>query len=188
LFPLVVSKAAPLGFEPEASLPTARHLTRMLRVLPNVPELPPTPLQNPVPAKSVAVGEFYWGYRSGVVATKVPDWGEFVLAELTQPFDHADVTYFFPLMAQTEQQLGFKPRFGAFDAALDAFYVYDYFHSDLHPALALASVINSTATAPPTNRSTSSALPPKGSIRRPSLLVLSGLICAMVKLSPIRTP
>jgi hypothetical protein len=213
-FPLVVSKAAPFGFEPEASLPTARHLTRMLRTVPNpllqflltdsvrliraelaaqgidsgqcisldtkhiiawvkennpkayvsrrydktqqppgdpdcklgckrrhnrrtdAPQPPPTPRQNPVPAKTVAVGEFYWGYGSGVVATKVPGWGEFVLAELTQPFDQADVTYFFPLMAQTEQRLGFKPRFGAFDAALDAFYVYDYFHSDLHEGFA----------------------------------------------------
>ena len=34
-FPLVVSKTAPFGFEPEASLPTARHLTRMLRTMPN---------------------------------------------------------------------------------------------------------------------------------------------------------
>ncbi|MBE7471966.1 MAG: hypothetical protein HS114_22755 [Anaerolineales bacterium] len=36
------------------------------------------------------------GLRPGVVATKVPDWGEFVLAELTQTFDKNDVTYFFP--------------------------------------------------------------------------------------------
>lgn len=34
-FPLVLSKATPLGFDPKASLPTARHLTRMLRSLPN---------------------------------------------------------------------------------------------------------------------------------------------------------
>ena len=31
------------------------------------------------------MGEYYWGYGSGVVAIKVPDWGEFILAELTQP-------------------------------------------------------------------------------------------------------
>jgi hypothetical protein len=59
---------------------------------------------------------------------KVPDWGEFVLAEMTQTFDKADVTYFFPLMHQVKQRLGFKPRFGTFDAAFDAFYVYEYFH------------------------------------------------------------
>jgi hypothetical protein len=29
---------------------------------------------------------------------------------------------------QTEQRLGFRPRFATFDAAFDAFYVYDYFH------------------------------------------------------------
>jgi len=65
-----------------------------------------------------------------VVATKVPDWGEFVLAELTLPFDQSDVSYFHPLMADTERRLGFRPRFGAFDAAFDAFYVYEYFHQD----------------------------------------------------------
>jgi len=92
--------------------------------------LPPTPTANPVPAKNVRVGEFYWGYGSGVVATKVPNWGEFVLAELTQPFDHSDVSYFFPLMTDTERRLGFRPRFGAFDAAFDAFYVYEHFHRD----------------------------------------------------------
>jgi hypothetical protein len=213
-FPLVISKTVPLGFDPEASLPTARHLTRMLRTIPNPvlqflladtvrliraelsaqglnsgdcisldtkhvvawvkennpkayvtrrydktnqpagdpdcklgckrrhnrraasQELPPTPRQNPRPAKTIPIGEFYWGYGSGVVATKVPGWGEFVLAELTQPFDRADVTYFFPLMTTTQRRLGFKPRFGAFDAALDAFYVYDYFHSDNHDGFA----------------------------------------------------
>jgi hypothetical protein len=93
-------------------------------------EPPPTPLDNPVPANTISVGEYYWGYASGVVATKVPDWGEFVLAELTQPFDKSDVSYFFPLMADVERRLRFRPKFGAFDAAFDAFYVYEYFHRD----------------------------------------------------------
>lgn len=70
---------------------------------------------------------YYWGYGSGIVATKVPGYGEFVLAELTQTFDRADPTYFLPLMAQVEQRLGFKPPFGAFDAAFDPFYVFEYF-------------------------------------------------------------
>ena len=70
---------------------------------------------------------YYWGYASGIVATKVPGYGEFVLAELTQPFNCADVSYFFPLLADTERRLGFKPRYGAFDAAFDAWYVFDYF-------------------------------------------------------------
>lgn len=92
-------------------------------------ETPPaTPTTNPLPADTVQVGEFYWGYASGVAAVKVPGWGEFVLAEMTQPFDRSDVSYFFPLMAMVERRMGRKPRFGAMDAAFDAFYVYDYFH------------------------------------------------------------
>ena len=87
-----------------------------------------TPTTEAAPARTVRVGDYYWGYASGVVATKVADWGEFVLAELTQPFDQSEVSYFFPLMTQTEQRLGRRPRFGALDAGFDAHYVYDYFH------------------------------------------------------------
>ena len=93
-------------------------------------EPPPTPTRNPVPANTISVGEYYWGYASGVVATKVPGWGEFVLAELTQPFNKSDVSYFSPLMADIERRLGFRPRFGAFDAAFDAFYVYAHFYRE----------------------------------------------------------
>lgn len=79
---------------------------------------------------SRSVGEYYWGYGSGIVVTKVPGFGEFVLAELTQPFDHGDLSYFYPLMRATEQRLGHKPRYGTFDAAFDAWYVYAYFSSE----------------------------------------------------------
>ena len=72
-------------------------------------------------------GDYYWGYASGVVATKVDDWCEVVLAEMTQTFDHADESYFHPLMAQTEVNLGQKPKFGALDGAYDTFYVHEYF-------------------------------------------------------------
>jgi len=92
-----------------------------------------TPTSNPVPADTISVGEYYWGYASGVVALKVPGWGEFVLAEFTQPFNRADVSYFFPLMAMVEQRLGHKPRLGALDAAYDAWYIYDYFHREDDP-------------------------------------------------------
>lgn len=91
-------------------------------------EPPATPSTNPLPAKTIQVGEFFWGYASGVVATKVSGWGEFVLAELTQPFDRSDISCFFPLMAATERRLGFRPKYGALDAAFDAFYIYEYFH------------------------------------------------------------
>jgi hypothetical protein len=36
-------------------------------------------------------------------------------------------------MKKTEQILGCKPRFGAFDAAFDAWYIYEYFHRDDDP-------------------------------------------------------
>jgi hypothetical protein len=209
-FPLTVDVHFAWGFDADASLPTPRHLTRMLRQVPNAvlqslldssvallqaefaslgirlgeciamdtkvilawvkennpkaylkkrerydktrqpssdpdcrlgckrrhnqrassKEPPPTPPDQPVPGGTISVGEFYWGYASGVVATKVPDWGEFVLAELTLPFDQPDVSYFYPLMQDTQRRLGFRPRFGAFDAAYDAWYVYAYFHRD----------------------------------------------------------
>jgi hypothetical protein len=210
-FPLVPDRANSCGFDPEASLPTQRHLTRLLRTMPNAtpqflfaasvaallkvladakcadvaqtvsldtkhiiawvkennpkayvtdrydktkqpagdpdcklgckrrhnqrtsPDDVETPSHNPVPASTLGVGEYYWGYGSGVVAAKVPGWGEFVIAELTLPFNRADVAYFFPLMAQTDRHLGFRPRIGAFDAAFDAFYVYAHFHRDDDP-------------------------------------------------------
>jgi hypothetical protein len=210
-FPLVPSLRFSCGFDPDQSLPTERHLTKLLRKIPNqsvqflfrdsvrlllghfasqgIPvgecisldtkhilawvkennpkayvetrfdktkqpkgdhdcklgckrkrnqhsskdSETPTPPTNPIPASGLAVGEFYWGYGSGTVVTKVPEEGEFVIAELTQTFDHADVSYFFPLMANTEQVLGCKPRFGTFDAAFDAWYVYDYFQRDHDP-------------------------------------------------------
>lgn len=210
-FAPVPDRARPWGFDPEASLPTARHFTRMLRSIPNVviqflldstvtllqqelaevgvrlgqaisldtkhilawvvennpkayvPESqrldktrqpkwdrhcklgckrkrnrppfqeqgqPETPTKNPSPPTNFSVtDEYYWGYGSGVVTTKVPGWGEFVLAELTQTFDHDDLTYFFPLLNHVERRLGHKPAYGAFDAAFDAFYVYEYFHA-----------------------------------------------------------
>lgn len=209
-FPCQPDPGYPLGFNPQRSLPTPRHLTRLLRLTPNsvlqllldstvtlleteladlgfslsqaisldtkhilawvtennpkayVSEArrldktrqpkgdkdcklgckrkrnrppsqeqgqPQTPTKEPQPPTNFsAQDEYYWGYASGVVATKIPDWGEFVLAELTQTFDHDDLTYFFPLLSQVERRLGRKPTSGAFDAAFDAWYVYDYFH------------------------------------------------------------
>jgi len=101
---------------------------------------PTTPTRNPVPAKLVSAGEYYWGYGSGVVVAKVPTWGEFVIAELTQPFDHGDVTYFFPLMQQMEDRLGYRPRYATFDAAFDAWYVYAYFYRENDPNFGFAAV------------------------------------------------
>jgi hypothetical protein len=88
----------------------------------------------------VSVGEFYWGYGSGVVVTKIPGWGEFVIAEMTQPFDTGDTTYFFPLMNQVEMRLGYRPRYGTFDAAFDAWYVYAHFYRENQPDFGFAAV------------------------------------------------
>jgi hypothetical protein len=102
--------------------------------------LPVTPTKNPRPAKLMQVGEYYWGYGSGVVVAKVPERGEFVIAEMTQPFDQGDVTYFFPLMQQTEERLGYRPRYATFDAAFDAWYVYAYFYRENDPEYGFAAV------------------------------------------------
>lgn len=89
---------------------------------------PVAPTTDAQPAKSLQVGvDILWGYASGVVATRLPDGTEVVLAERTRPFNESDPSYFFPLMQQVEARLGRKPRFGAWDAAYDAHYVYDYF-------------------------------------------------------------
>lgn len=34
------------------------------------------------------------------------------------------------MLADTERRLGFRPKFAALDAAFDAFYVYEYFHTE----------------------------------------------------------
>ena len=99
-----------------------------------------TPARNPVSASTVSVGEYYWGYGSGVVVAKVPTWGEFVIAELTQPFDQGDVTYFFPLMSQVDARLGYRPRYATFDAAFDAWYVYAHFYRENQPDFGFAAV------------------------------------------------
>jgi hypothetical protein len=63
-----------------------------------------------------------------VVATRLSEHTEIVLAERTRPFNESDPSYFHPLMAMVEARLGRKPRYGTWDAAYDAHYVHDYFH------------------------------------------------------------
>jgi hypothetical protein len=89
----------------------------------------PTPTTDAKAASQLQVGiDILWGYASGIVVTHLPDGTEVVLAERTRPFNESDPSYFQPLMAQVEQRLGRKPRYGAWDTAFDAHYVYDYFH------------------------------------------------------------
>lgn len=54
------------------------------------------PKADGTPGSKARVGEYYWVYASGLVATKVPHWGEVVLAEKTLPFDHGELSYFLP--------------------------------------------------------------------------------------------
>lgn len=88
----------------------------------------PSPTKYPSTPTNFSGDVYYWGYATGTVATKVPEWGEFVLAEYTQTFNKGDATFFFPLMHDTERRLGFRPPYGTWDAGFDAFYVYDYYH------------------------------------------------------------
>lgn len=93
------------------------------------PSEPSTPSSEPLPKSDLQIGaDILWGYASGIVVTPLGDAGAAVLAEYTQPFNASDSSYFQPLMAQTERHLGRRPRFGTWDAAFDAFWIYDYFH------------------------------------------------------------
>jgi hypothetical protein len=71
--------------------------------------------------------EYLWGYGSGIIAATVADYGDVVLAELTQPFNQRDITFFRPLYVQVISALGLYPTHLAADAAYDAWYVYDAF-------------------------------------------------------------
>lgn len=69
--------------------------------------------------------ELIWGYGSGVAAATTPDYGDVVLAEYTQPFNEADITYFRPLYQRTVVALNQFPTYLTADAAFDAWYVYE---------------------------------------------------------------
>ncbi len=68
--------------------------------------------------------EYLWGYGSGVASATIPDYGDVVLAEFTQPFNENDITYFVPLYIRTVATLGFFPTHITADAAFDAWYTY----------------------------------------------------------------
>ncbi len=113
--------------DPDCKVGCKRRSNQGSRAQPGAARPTPKAEGRPATRRSASIGEFYWGYASGLAVTKQPIWGEFVLAERTATFDHSDVSYFYPLMAEVERRLGCKPRFGTGDAAYDAFYVYDYF-------------------------------------------------------------
>jgi hypothetical protein len=69
--------------------------------------------------------EYLWGYGLGLASAYIPDYGDVVLAQYTQPFNENDITYFVPLYIQTIAHLGFFPTHITADAAFDAWYVYE---------------------------------------------------------------
>ena len=68
--------------------------------------------------------EYVWGYGSGVASATSPRYGDVVLAEWTQPFNEADVTYFAPVYHQAVAALGTPPTNRTADAAFDAWRIY----------------------------------------------------------------
>ncbi len=72
--------------------------------------------------------EYLWGYGTGISVARDTTYGEFVLAEQTQPFNRHDSQYYFPLMTQTRSRLGRGPKRYSADAAFDAWYIYEDIH------------------------------------------------------------
>lgn len=68
--------------------------------------------------------EYLWGYGSGIATATIPDDGDVVLAEYTQPFNESDVSYYLPLFIQMGAVLGHFPLPVTADAPYDACYVY----------------------------------------------------------------
>ena len=67
--------------------------------------------------------EYLWGYGTGIVSATDPVHGDVVLAEVTQPFNRQDVTYFHPVYARPWPPRP-PPTNLAADAAFDAWHVY----------------------------------------------------------------
>jgi hypothetical protein len=114
--------------DPDCKLGVKKSRNRAPADADGASDAPPARTTDAKPTRDLQVGvDILWGYASGIVVTRLPNGSEVVLAERTRPFNESDPSYFFPLMAQVEQRLGRKPRFGAWDCAYDAHYVYEYF-------------------------------------------------------------
>jgi hypothetical protein len=69
--------------------------------------------------------EYLWGYGTGIATATDPVFGDVVLAEVTQPFNRQDITYYHPVYAQAVAHLGARPTNVTADAAFDAWHVYE---------------------------------------------------------------
>lgn len=81
--------------------------------------------QDGAPGTRGPAKEYLWGYGTGIATATVPAYGDAVLAEVTQPFNAQDVTYYHPVYAQAVANLGQRPTNVAADAAFDAWHVYE---------------------------------------------------------------
>lgn len=81
--------------------------------------------REPADGSTTASKECLWGYGSGVVAATTPDYGDVVLAELTQPFQCSDVSYDDVLLQCLLLYLPKRVANLAADAAFDAWYLYE---------------------------------------------------------------
>lgn len=71
-----------------------------------------------------ATKTYLWGYGTGIATATASSVGDVVLADVTQPFDRQDITYFPPVYAQAVAHLGRRPTNLTADAAFDAWHVY----------------------------------------------------------------
>lgn len=69
--------------------------------------------------------EYLWGYGTGIASATTPRTGDVVVAEVTQPFNRQDITYFTPVDAQATHHLGHPPTNRTADAAFDAWQIYE---------------------------------------------------------------
>jgi len=92
----------------------------------------PTPTQNPRPVERPSGGRVLLGVRFWRGGDQVPEWGELVLAEL-RALRPSRRLLLFPLNGRARSVWASRPSFGAFDAAFDAFYVYEYFQPHRWP-------------------------------------------------------
>jgi hypothetical protein len=96
--------------------------------------------------KVAVKAESLWGYGSGIMTATHPACGDVVLADYTQPFHQADVTYFAPLYQRAVAHLPHPPKNLAADAAFDAWHVYQPFAQQQGMA---AIPLNERGFAPP---------------------------------------
>ena len=84
-----------------------------------------------------------------MAAATDPRYGDVVLAEVTQPFNVHDSTYYHPLHRQTVAALGGRPTNVTADAAFDAWHIYQ----TCADTGGLAAISSCSFTTPTTGRS-----------------------------------